>query len=307
MLRTPAILLAAAVVVLPGTVRQAPAETQSTPTAYGDRLGDLDGVSAYSSGDRLGKTPEQGNLYQCTELIKRWMTARNVAWVPVGLARNFFLRAMDGKIKGVEAYRNGSGELPQVGDVLCLDDGQVGHLALVYRTHANSLELLEQNWHATANYQRSVSMSVGEGHVVVAPLGNRPSRFQVQGWVRLTFGPRLVRVPASREWAPSGIRVTQGQRLRITTTGTWTHGPEGRVGVVRYSGDGFDKRDSAALIPTERIGTLIGRVGKGVPFRIGREGSVTAASTGELQLSINDVPGAFGNNEGELVCRIEVE
>jgi hypothetical protein len=114
-------------------------------------------------------------------------------------------------------------------------------------------------------------------------------------------GETTVRVPANREWTPTGITVQQGQTIQLSASG--------EVSLSRDANDnspvtGSDTRPAAARasLPTTLRGALIGRIGNGRPFGIGNQTSITAPATGPLYLGVND--DEFSDNSGEFTVSI---
>ena len=119
-------------------------------------------------------------------------------------------------------------------------------------------------------------------------------------------GGALVEVFADRMWQDNGIDLGDGQGVVVTARGAWSHGSETGF-EPHYDAGGFQKLDSTAILPRVWVGTLLGRIGDGPPFPIGRRLGVLALSEGRLRLSMNDVPGQFDNNRGSLRVRIELQ
>lgn len=106
----------------------------------------------------------------------------------------------------------------------------------------------------------------------------------------------LIRVAANVGWCDTGVVVEPHTIIvirpldgRWSNAGDPTLGGEGYVG-TRYPGTVMEDADLASLI---------GRVGER-SFRIGRGTRFAAVERGTLYLSINDVPGTFGDNQGAL-------
>lgn len=106
---------------------------------------------------------------------------------------------------------------------------------------------------------------------------------------------REVEVGADTQWNDTGITVTRGERLTFSARGrvgfgsgpTQTAGPEGNEELRRST---FPVRD----VP---VGSLIGRIGNGAPFLIGRNTQpIVAPDSGRLMLAVNDDD--YGDNEG---------
>ncbi|MFA5140012.1 MAG: hypothetical protein WC728_12335 [Elusimicrobiota bacterium] len=97
----------------------------------------------------------------------------------------------------------------------------------------------------------------------------------------------------------TGFSVSYGQRLTIQAAGSWTtdsYDPQvGSVGPQGYPGTDYY---STVLYEANR-GELIGRVGEyGSWFRVGASTMVTASSSGDLFLAMNDYEWDYYNNSG---------
>ena len=116
-------------------------------------------------------------------------------------------------------------------------------------------------------------------------------------------------VPAAVDWHPTGITVAQGDKVKITAGGEWTHGHEGHLGYApHYGPEGWDKLDQQLLIPEALVGVLVGRIADGQPFVVGARIQLTSSRSGELFLGMNEIPGplAHENNAGQLDARVEI-
>lgn len=105
-----------------------------------------------------------------------------------------------------------------------------------------------------------------------------------------------ITVQGNQAWTSTGIRVRRGQRLTFQTTGQ-----------VQISDNPNDVADAngkeGALAPNTQlpeilVGALIGRIGNGAPFAIGKQTSIVAPGSGMLFLGVND--GEFGDNKGNF-------
>ena len=168
--------------------------------------------------------------------------------------------------------------------VVLLRNGQVieGRLSDVGGTHPLRLTV------DTASGQRDFNSSdVAQLHL--APLNNQtPAAGQAEAVPAPAPIPAgAINVPANRQWTNTGIPVLRGQRISFTAQGdimispTASSGPDGSPAVtsptVRYPLQG---------VPA---GALIGRVGNGAPFAIGRNTQpITMPANGPLMLGIND-------------------
>jgi hypothetical protein len=94
-------------------------------------------------------------------------------------------------------------------------------------------------------------------------------------------------VLANRQWTPTGIRVNQGDVLRLTSSGEirFTGNADDRAGVA---GSSAHKFVSGAPLPSALAGALIGRIDSGLPFGIGDQPIITVPATGLLYLGTND-------------------
>lgn len=168
--------------------------------------------------------------------------------------------------------------------VVLLRNGQVieGRLSDVGGTHPLRLTV------DTPSGQRDFNSSdVAQLHL--APLNNQTP---AAGQAEVVPAPApipagAINVPANRQWTNTGIPVLRGQRISFNAQGdimispTASSGPDGSPAVtspnVRYPLQG---------VPA---GALIGRVGNGAPFPIGRNTQpITMPANGPLMLGIND-------------------
>lgn len=94
-------------------------------------------------------------------------------------------------------------------------------------------------------------------------------------------------VAANRQWTPTGIRVNQGDVLRISSSGEihFTGNAADRAGVA---GSPDHKFVGGSPLPNALAGALIGRIDNGLPFGIGDQTSIVAQSSGLLYLGTND-------------------
>lgn len=127
------------------------------------------------------------------------------------------------------------------------------------------------------------------------PLNTDNAAFSRSNDVSVVF-----RVPANVEWCDTGLVLRQGQSFVARAQGRWSadgdnfHGPSGT-----------NLRDRASLYPRATAGTLLGRIGEQA-FPINDALEATVPGSGPLYLSINDVPGRFGDNRGAVDVEIRV-
>ncbi len=114
-------------------------------------------------------------------------------------------------------------------------------------------------------------------------------------------GARSATIHAFRSWQDTGIRVVEGQRVVIIASGVWSNqrgasfGPEGGT-----------RTDGGTIMPSAKIGALVGRIGDSAPFVVGEGTAVIAASSGPLQLVMNDWPNDREDAYGSVTARIWV-
>lgn len=168
--------------------------------------------------------------------------------------------------------------------VVLMRNGQVldGRLADVGGTHPLRLTI------ETPGGSRDINSS-DVAQVLLAPLNNATPAGQIATSepAAAPIPAGAINVPANRAWTNTGIPVLRGQRIAFNAQGdimispTASSGPDGSPAVtsptVRYPLQG---------VPA---GALIGRVGNGAPFPIGRNTQpITMPANGPLMLGIND-------------------
>ena len=100
-------------------------------------------------------------------------------------------------------------------------------------------------------------------------------------------GSNTITVPATQRWTPTGISVRRGETLTITADGEIRITPDAND---RATPDGIvnQRYDRSAPLPRTLAGALIGRIGNGQPFGIGKSMQVPAPGAGALFLGINE-------------------
>jgi hypothetical protein len=106
-------------------------------------------------------------------------------------------------------------------------------------------------------------------------------------------------------WVNTNIEIHQGDKVTITyISGQWKAAPDwdlvGPKGDWRYV-------MSEYRLPSYPLLTLIGRIGDTTPFFVGEDLTFTATTNGELQLGANDIENLYGDNDGSLIVKINVE
>lgn len=99
---------------------------------------------------------------------------------------------------------------------------------------------------------------------------------------------RTITVPANQLWTPTSIRVNQGDRLTISTTGQIQLRPNDAKDVARAAGSLLQRFAPNAPLPKAFAGALIGRIDSGQAFGIGDQPSIIIPASGLLYLGIND-------------------
>jgi hypothetical protein len=110
--------------------------------------------------------------------------------------------------------------------------------------------------------------------------------------------PRVVTVSSRERWTGTGLRVRQGERLHLTSTGQIRLSAAG----LTASPDGSGQNDPGSPLPQAFSGALIGRIGNGRPFGIGTQTQIEMPESGQLFLGIND--SVLTDNDGEF--RVEI-
>lgn len=113
-------------------------------------------------------------------------------------------------------------------------------------------------------------------------------------------------VQANQPWAPTGIVVDPTRFVCVAGSGLWSHGGQGVEAIVPYYGPEGYGRDTTTQYPDEalHIGALVARIGANFPFLVRHQICFIPRTTGELLLSMNDQPGTFGNNSGNLQVQV---
>jgi len=110
------------------------------------------------------------------------------------------------------------------------------------------------------------------------------------------------RIYAYRDWQSTGVRVDQGDRVRIEAEGEWLYTPDEFHGP---SGHPVFPAPSFYPVGEGTGGALIGRIGvHGFRFVVGEGVNMQATQHGILYLRIND--DILSDNDGYVAVRIEV-
>jgi len=113
-----------------------------------------------------------------------------------------------------------------------------------------------------------------------------------------------VTVPSRGEWsAVTTLVLTPGTAftVEVDPTQRWTSG------AWTGTADGDRPQGGDYALPGAAAYSLIGRIGSdGEPFFVGTGYEGVAASDGVLHLAMNDVPGEYGDNRGDLTVVVSV-
>jgi hypothetical protein len=114
----------------------------------------------------------------------------------------------------------------------------------------------------------------------------------------LQGGTGQIRVPATSDWVPTGVMVTQGQQIEIRSSGEVRLSSD-PADTARTAGSVKGRYATSSPLPSSLAGALIGRIGNSGAFGIGDQGSFTAPASGPLYLRVND--DHLADNTGEFV------
>lgn len=126
--------------------------------------------------------------------------------------------------------------------------------------------------------------------------GNRESRTTSQRIRSVQFD-----VPANQTWVDTDFVVNRGDVVSITAMGQWSNGGDDPQYV---SANGYDFYHPDAIESSMPFASLIGSVGNRESFEVGQGGTTTVTASGTLYLRMNDIPGAFRDNQGSV--RVEI-
>lgn len=116
-------------------------------------------------------------------------------------------------------------------------------------------------------------------------------------------------VNGNDKWKDTGIRVSPGQTLIVSASGTVTWGPPGitdGTNVVDPNGTRPPYGQDAARFPVPEagIGSLVMRIGR-MKYAVGSSERIEVKEPGTIELMVND--DAVGDNSGSFNVRVEVK
>jgi hypothetical protein len=143
-----------------------------------------------------------------------------------------------------------------------------------------------------------LTLVVGPAILCAATFAIRPDTWRPHARTDFT----TYRVYAYRQWQSTGLRLNQGDSVRITARGEWLYSP-----YVGLHGPAGGAKPAAAWYPMPLApgGALLGRIGEqGELFYVGSRAYWYAEAPGFLFLRIND--DLLGDNSGELEIELEL-
>ncbi len=117
------------------------------------------------------------------------------------------------------------------------------------------------------------------------------------------------RLQANAVWADSGFVLQTGQQVTITANGQAITAPINIFSSGAVSGPNgqwsicpnYDGAPSCAM-DNAPYGALVGKIGiDGTPFLIGSDSTITAGSSGDLYLAVNDLLPYYADNFGNFI------
>jgi hypothetical protein len=109
-------------------------------------------------------------------------------------------------------------------------------------------------------------------------------------------------VNGNQDWTATGITVTKGQILTVSSSGQIQISPDSND-TATVDGARSGRLAPRAAMPQIPAGALIGRIGN-TPFAIGSRTTITAPASGQLFLGIND--DGFTDNQGSFQVTVNV-
>ena len=113
------------------------------------------GVNVISNGQPKNETPPN-DVYQCVELVNRFLTTEGFGPVIFGNANQLYANAPSAYY---DHHPNGSGYVPVPGDVIVLGGTKYGHVVVVTKVDGGTIYVVEQNGSASGVATISLSGS----------------------------------------------------------------------------------------------------------------------------------------------------
>lgn len=194
--------------------------------AFGTVLGNFNGAVVYSNGStgynsgvyNFETGINTGLKFQCVEYVNRYFKivyALDLKSTGIyGNANSYYSNAAAG---GLTAFANGGATKPAVGDLICSNGGEFGHVAIVREVGAGYVKCVMQNWSNTPlDNSMQLAMTTTGGNYSVAGFS---ASYPIAGWLRKNQLP-----------APTILTPAQNASVNATpVTITWQ--PVGGAGV----------------------------------------------------------------------------
>jgi surface antigen len=187
MAATTAILIAMAACKQNPTTPTTPITTTTFEDTFGTYIGSFNSVNAYSNRVMGYLSYEYNYLngtftgmkWQCVEYVQRYYLQI------YGMNIQPFMRNADSFYSnasgaGLLSYPNGGSVAPQVGDIICSNGGNSGHVAIVREVGSNYINVIHQNW---SNSSSDNSDTISRNGNTVNPF-NLYSGYPIVGWLR---------------------------------------------------------------------------------------------------------------------------
>jgi hypothetical protein len=105
---------------------------------------------------------------------------------------------------------------------------------------------------------------------------------------------------ASQPLFDTGVDLQQGEKIAVFAEGEWSNVGNNSPNAQKINANGYQGYfRPSSVYPQFPFSSLVGKIGNQV-FNIGTDFSGSAPATGRLFLQMNDDPGTFGDNSGEL-------
>jgi len=158
-------------------------------SAFGEYVGSFNDVDAYSNGSNSTTSWDYntssgintGMKWQCVEYVNRYYY--NIYGLDLkstgiyGNANHYYYNASEA---GLSAFPNGGSESPKIGDILCSNGGDYGHVAIIRNVTTDNVGVIHQN----------LSNSPSDNLKTISRKGNQlyafNSNYPVIGWLRNT-------------------------------------------------------------------------------------------------------------------------
>jgi hypothetical protein len=152
--------------------------------------------------------------------------------------------------------------------------------------------------HSMHSIQRCIFVSAAFGFVAAFALAQEPL---------VTLVTTTVGVNVSQPWTDTGVVITSRTPFRITATG-WIDVSLFSRKLLSPNGDPACKGNlgTPRLAPSLPCWALVGRIGGGEPFFVGRSATIEPDELGPLFLGVNDELVYFADNFGQWTASISV-